>query len=157
MAEHQQLQRHPQHQELHPTEGPIKSLLPDKGPSASQVVAVATLFPIGGILLTLSGLTLTATVIGLAIATPLFVIFSPVIIPAAIVIGLAVTGFLASGAFGLTALSSLSWILNYVRGTTATVPELHLDYAKRRMHEVAGQVGQRTKELGQGIQSKSQT
>ncbi|KAG1342850.1 Oleosin isoform 300a [Cocos nucifera] len=94
----------------------IKGLLPQKGPSASQVLAVVTLLPIGGILLALSGIILTGTVIGLAVVTPLFVIFSPVLVPAALAIGLAVMGFLASGAFGLTALMSLSWVVSYVKG-----------------------------------------
>ncbi|KAJ4961247.1 hypothetical protein NE237_021157 [Protea cynaroides] len=128
----------------------------DRGPTTSQILAVITLFPIGGILLTLAGVILTITVIGLALTTPLFVIFSPVLVPAAIVIGLAVLGFLTSGAFGLTALSALSWILNYLRG--ARVPE-HMEYAKRRMRETmretADQVGQKTKDLGQGIQNKA--
>ncbi|XP_010936629.1 oleosin H2 [Elaeis guineensis] len=94
----------------------IKGLLPQKGPSASHVLAVVTLLPIGGILLALSGIILTGTVIGFAVVTPLFVIFSPVLVPAALAIGLAVMGFLASGASGLTALMSLSWVVSYVKG-----------------------------------------
>ncbi|KAF8399753.1 hypothetical protein HHK36_015624 [Tetracentron sinense] len=148
MAEHQH-----QHQPQHGTNG-FKSLLPEKGPSRSQVLAVVTLFPVGAILLTLSGLTLAGSVIGLALTTPVFVIFSPVLVPAALTICLAVTGFVASGAFGLTALSSLSWTVNYLRGARTAVPE-QLDHAKRRMMETAGQMGQRTKEMGQGIQSKT--
>ncbi|XP_043725481.1 oleosin H2-like [Telopea speciosissima] len=130
-------------QRQHVTER-MKDMFPDsdRSPSTSQVVAVITLFPIGGILLTLAGFILTVTVIGLALTTPLFVIFSPVLVPAAIAIGLAVMGFLTSGAFGLTALSALSWIINYLRGASARMPE-HLDYAKRRMQEAAGHVDQR--------------
>ncbi|XP_008784976.1 oleosin 18.2 kDa-like [Phoenix dactylifera] len=93
-----------------------KGLLREKGPSASQVLAVVTLLPIGGILLALSGIILAGTVIGLAAVTPLFVIFSPVLVPVALAIGLAVMGFLASGAFGLTALMSLSWVVSSVKG-----------------------------------------
>ncbi|MBA0683427.1 hypothetical protein Goari_025087, partial [Gossypium aridum] len=77
------------------------------GPSTTQVLTVLTLLPIGGTLLALAGLTLTGTVIGLCVATPLFVIFSPVLLPAAIAVFMAVAGFLSSGAFGLTGLSSL--------------------------------------------------
>ncbi|KAI3848514.1 hypothetical protein C5167_023434 [Papaver somniferum] len=159
MAEHQthhQMQQHGMQHGQHQPGGAMKSLLPEKGPTTSQVVAVVTLFPVGGILLTLAGLILTGTIIGLAVATPLFVIFSPVLVPAAITIGLAVMGFLTSGAFGLTALSSLSWIINYIRG--ARVPET-LDQARRRMQESAGQmtqqVGQKAKDVGQTIQQKA--
>ncbi|KAF8369392.1 hypothetical protein HHK36_032598 [Tetracentron sinense] len=147
MAEH--------HQQLqHRTDGNRK-LSPEKCPTTSQVLAVVALFPIGGILLTLAGVTLTGSVIGLVVTTPLFIIFSPVLVPAAFVIVLAVTGFLTSGALGLTALSSLSWIFNYLRGVRTKVPE-HLDHAKRRMEEAAGHMGQRTKDLGQGMQSRAQ-
>ncbi|KAJ4974403.1 hypothetical protein NE237_007577 [Protea cynaroides] len=124
----------------------IKRRLPEKGPSGSQVVAVITLFPIGGILFSLSCIILAVTVICLALSTPLFVIFSPILVPAAIALGLALSGFLASGLFGLTGLSSLSWILNYLRGTKAEMPE-QLEYGKRRMQDTAGHVVQRTKDV----------
>lgn len=120
----------------------------DKSPSTSQVVAVITGLPVGGILLTLAGLSLLGTLTGLALTTPLFILFSPVLVPATIVIGLAVAGFLTSGAFGLTALSSFSWVMNYIRQTQGSVPE-QFDSAKRRITDVAGYVGQKTKEVGQ--------
>ncbi|XP_057951356.1 oleosin Cor a 15-like [Malania oleifera] len=127
------------------TEG-IKSLLPEnlKGPSTSQVLAVITLVPLGGFLLFLAGLTLTGTAIGLALTTPLFVIFSPVLIPAALIITLAVAGFLTSGAFGITAVSSLRWIVNYLRRSGGWT------HAKQRAEEAAGHVGQKAKEVGHG-------
>ncbi|XP_040990595.1 oleosin H2-like [Juglans microcarpa x Juglans regia] len=111
-----------------------------QGPPTSKVLAVVTLVPVAGFLLLLSGLTLAATLIGLAVSTPLFVMCSPVLVPAAAVIGLAMTGFLASGAFGITGISSLSWIANYLR--RARLPAEHLEHAKRRAQETAGQMGQ---------------
>ncbi|EOY02487.1 hypothetical protein QUC31_018145 [Theobroma cacao] len=124
------------------------------GPSATQVLAVLTLLPVGGILLALAGLTLTGTVIGLCVATPLFIIFSPVLVPAAIAVGLAVAGFLSSGAFGLTGLSSLAYVFNRLRRATGT-EQLDMDQAKRRMQDMAGYVGQKTKEVGQKIEGKA--
>ncbi|XP_020263099.1 oleosin 5-like, partial [Asparagus officinalis] len=101
------------------------------------------LLPVGGILLALSGFTLLGTVVSLAITTPLFVIFSPVLVPAAITIGLAVTGFLASGAFGVMALTAMSWIWSYVtRGRR--VPE-QVEHVKRRMGEVVMEVPEQKK------------
>lgn len=125
------------------------------GPSASKIIAVVTLVPVGGTLLGLSGLTLAATLFGLAVSTPVFLLFSPVIVPAAVAIFLAITAFLTSGVFGLTALSSLSWVYRYIRRATGTVPE-QMDMAKRRMQDMAGYVGQKTKEVGQEIQSRAQ-
>lgn len=124
------------------------------GPTSSQVLAIITLLPVGATLLGLAGITFIGTVIGLAVSTPLFVIFSPVIVPAVLAIGLAVAGVLASGAFGISGLSSLSWLLSLFRQTAESVPET-LDIAKKRALEVANYAGQKTKEAGQTIQNKA--
>ncbi|CAN1174323.1 Oleosin 14.9 kDa [Linum perenne] len=75
-----------------------------------QAVKAATAATAGGSLLVLSGLILAATVILLTMATPLLVIFSPVLVPAVITAGLLITGFLASGGFGVAGITVLSWI-----------------------------------------------
>ncbi|KAK1399695.1 Oleosin [Heracleum sosnowskyi] len=85
-------------------------------PKAHKVVKAATAVTAGGSLLLLSGLTLAGTVIGLAVATPLVVIFSPVLVPAAIFVFLIISGFLASGGFSLAAVSVLTWIYKYLKG-----------------------------------------
>ena len=85
-------------------------------PRAHQMVKAATAITAGGSLLVLSALTLTGTVIALTVATPLLVIFSPVLVPAAITVVLLISGFLASGGFGVAALSVLAWIYRYVTG-----------------------------------------
>uniref|UniRef100_A0A7N0VDV3 Oleosin n=1 Tax=Kalanchoe fedtschenkoi TaxID=63787 RepID=A0A7N0VDV3_KALFE len=126
----------------------------DKSPNTSQILAVVTLFPLGGFLLLLAGLTLAATVVGLAITTPLFILFSPVLVPAALAISLAVAGFLTSGAFGVTGLSAVSWIINYVRRMRGSVPD-QMDYMQRRAGEAMGFLGQKTKEVGQDVQSRA--
>ncbi|WZZ53568.1 hypothetical protein YC2023_053675 [Brassica napus] len=110
--------------------------------------------PIVGSLLAIAGLLLAGSVIGLMISIPLFLLFSPVIVPAAITIGLATTGFLASGMFGLTGLSSISWVMNYLRRTRGGVPD-QLEYAKRRMADAVGYAGQKGKEMGQFVQDKA--
>lgn len=139
---------------VRPVEG-MKNLLPDKGPSASQALTVATLFPLGGFLLTLAGLALAASVIGLVLATPVFLLFSPVLVPAALLMGLAVTGFLTSGALGLGGLSSLTCLANIAQGLFSRTPD-YVEQAKRRMTEAAAQAGQKTKDAGEAIQSKAQ-
>ncbi|CAI9780619.1 unnamed protein product [Fraxinus pennsylvanica] len=158
MAERDRPQPHQVHvhsQSRYDQGGRMKSVLPKNGPSTSQVLAVVTLLPVGGSLLALAGLTLVGSFIGLAVTTPLFIIFSPVLVPAAILVGLAVTAFLTSGAFGLTGLSSLSWVVNFLRQFTGSMLE-QLEPSKRRMADTAMQVGQKTKETGQTIQQKAQ-
>ncbi|KAF4351751.1 oleosin H2-like [Cannabis sativa] len=160
MADYQRTQYGQQQQQQHQTPSDaMKSFLPESGPSAQQILTVVTLVPLGGILLLLAGLTLAGTLLGLALSTPVFVIFSPVLVPAAFVIAAAVTGFLTSGAFGITGLSSLSWLANYlrrIRMTPSTALPEAADYARRRVQDSAAYVGQKTKETGQAIQSKAE-
>jgi hypothetical protein len=133
----------------------VKGMLPDKGPSASQALTVATLFPLGGFLLVLSGLLLAGTVVGLALATPVFLLFSPVLVPAALTIGAAVTGFLTSGALGLGGLSSLTVLANTARQAFQKTPD-YVEQARRRMADAAAAAGQKTQQAGQAIQSRAQ-
>lgn len=88
------------------------------GPTTSQVLAIVTLLPVGGTLLGLAAVTFLGTVICLMITTLLFIIFSPVIVPAALTIALSVTGVIASEAFEISGLSSLSWLLSFFMQTT---------------------------------------
>jgi len=86
--------------------------------------------------------------------TPLFILFSPVLVPAALTIGLAVAGVLTANACGLTGLMSLSWTARYVRDLQATVPGQMadvVDYVGQKTKDV----GQKTKEVGQDIQLKA--
>ncbi|KAE8694377.1 P24 oleosin isoform A [Hibiscus syriacus] len=126
------------------------------GPSTTQVLAVLALLPIGGSLLALAGLTLTGTVIGLTVATPVFVIFSPVLVPAAIAVTMVVLGFLSSGAFGVTGLSSLSYVFNRLRRVYSSSDEHDTEWAKRGMQDMVGYAGQKTKEAGQKTKEAGQ-
>lgn len=114
-------------------------------PSPTKVLAVLALFPLGGGLLFISGIAFAATLVGLVLATPLFVIFSPVLVPAALVLALAVGGFMTSGAFGITALSAISWIVSFLRGPRV-VPSEQLRQVGQRMQEAAGRVDQKAQE-----------
>ncbi|KAE8682123.1 Oleosin 16.4 kDa [Hibiscus syriacus] len=70
MAEHRQ--------QLQPTDN-TKNRFHENGPSTSNVLTVLTLLPIGATLLLLSGLSFLGSLIALAIAVPIFLIFSPVL------------------------------------------------------------------------------
>ncbi|XAR66093.1 hypothetical protein NMG60_11012173 [Bertholletia excelsa] len=113
-----------------------------------QVVKAATAVTAGGSLLVLSGLTLAGTVIALALASPLLVIFSPVLVPAAITVCLLVTGFLASGGFGVAALSVLSWIYRYVTGKHPPGSE-QLDQARMKLATKAREMKEKAEQFGQ--------
>ena len=116
-------------------------------PISLQSPNIITLLPVGGTLLLLSGLSFIGSMIGLAVATLLFLIFSPVLVPEAIGIGLSVTGVLTSWAFGMTALSSLSWLLNYLRQAADSLP--------KSLRVVTDKMGQKMKEMGHEMQKQA--
>ncbi|MBA0597767.1 hypothetical protein Gorai_007560, partial [Gossypium raimondii] len=127
----------------------------DSAPSSRQVAKFLTASTLGTTLLFLSGLTLTGTVIALIIATPLMVIFSPVLVPAGITIFLVTTGFLFSGGCGVAALTALSWIYNYVQGKHPPGAD-QLDYARNKLASTARDMTEKAKEYGQYVQHKAQ-
>lgn len=122
--------------------------LPDQASRSQQVVRAATAVTAGGSLLILSGLILAATVIALTIATPLFVIFSPVLVPAVITVALIFIGFLASGGFGVAAVTVLSWIYRYVTGKHPPGAD-QLDLARLKLASKAREMKDRAEQFGQ--------
>ncbi|GMJ08824.1 hypothetical protein like AT3G01570 [Hibiscus trionum] len=82
---------------------------PEEGQSNTHVLAALVLIPLSVAVLALAALMLTGTLIGLSLALPLFIIFSPIIVPAVIAISLLVAGFLSSGAFGFMGVLSLGY------------------------------------------------
>ncbi|KAL3636640.1 hypothetical protein CASFOL_018939 [Castilleja foliolosa] len=155
MADRDRTQIHQTHlypQSQHRYEGGMKDILPRKGPSTSQILAMVTLIPVGGSLLGLAGIILAGTLTALALATPLFLICSPVLVPAAILLIGAVTGFLTSGAFGLTGLSSFSWLFNSFRQATGQGP---MEYGRQTVREGIMQAGEKTKQVGEMVGEKT--
>ncbi|KAI8030396.1 Oleosin 1 [Camellia lanceoleosa] len=124
-------------------------------PQAHHMVKAATAITAGGSLLVLSGLTLAGTVIALALATPLLVIFSPVLVPAAITECLLIMGFLASGGFGVAGISVLSWIYRYVTGKHPPGAD-QLDQARTKLASKAREMKDRAEQFGQQHISGSQ-
>ncbi|KXG40436.1 oleosin 1 [Sorghum bicolor] len=83
-------------------------------------------------LLVLSGLAVTGTVLALIVATPLLVIFSPVLVPAAITVALLTTGFVSSGGFGAAAVAVLAWMYRYLQTTTSSSDQ------QQHQHQLSG-------------------
>jgi|UniRef100_A0A2N9H1P1 hypothetical protein len=127
---------------------PFSQMLPESAPSSRQVAKFLTAVAIGATLLTLSGLTLTGTVIALILATPALVLFSPILVPAGIVLFLVATGFMFSGGCVMAAITALTWIYNYVAGNQPPGAE-KLDHARVRIADKGRDVKERTREVGQ--------
>jgi len=96
------------------------------GQQRSAPAAVAKALAAFSMLL-LSGLALTGTVLALIVATPLLVIFSPVLVPAAITVALLTAGFVSSGGFGTAAAGVLAWMYRYLK----TPPEQQLSLSTK--------------------------
>ncbi|KAF3788781.1 Oleosin [Nymphaea thermarum] len=127
----------------------------ETAPSTDQAVRFLFAGTAGIALLVLSGLTLTGTVVALAAATPLLVIFSPVLVPAAIAAFLIAGGLLSAGGFGVAALSAIAWIYNYVTGKHPPGAD-KVDYARSRIMDTARDVKERAREYGHYVQHKAQ-
>ncbi|TYI71957.1 hypothetical protein E1A91_D07G025700v1 [Gossypium mustelinum] len=100
----------------------ITRRLNNSAPSPRQTAKFLTATTLGAMFLFLSGLTFTGTVIALVMATPLMVLFSPVVVPAGLAILLVTTRFLFSGGCGVAVITALSWVHNYVQGKHNTPP-----------------------------------
>ncbi|XP_047331621.1 oleosin L-like [Impatiens glandulifera] len=87
-------------------------------PSSGQqiILKVSASMVAGGSFFLLSAFILIGTIVTLTLVTPLIVIFSPVLVPAAITVFLIMAGFIASGGLGVAALIVLSWIYKYMTG-----------------------------------------
>ncbi|CAL0327316.1 unnamed protein product [Lupinus luteus] len=105
-----------------------------------QTIKFLTAAAIGVSLILLSGLILTGTVIGLIIATPLLVLFSPILVPA--------------GGCGVAAVAALSWIYNYVAGKHPLGAD-SIDYAREVIADKARDVKEKAKDYAQGATTGS--
>ncbi|VFQ87428.1 unnamed protein product [Cuscuta campestris] len=111
----------------------------ENAPNSTQLVGILTLVVSGGILLLLTGLTLTATVLGLIIFAPLIIISSPVWVPVGAVLVVAVAGFLSACGFGIAAAVMASWLYRYLRGLHPPGSD-RFDYARSRLVDTANHV-----------------
>ncbi|GER25718.1 oleosin [Striga asiatica] len=112
-----------------------------------QVAKTTTAVTLGGSLMVLSGLTLAATIIGLVLATPLLVIFSPVLVPAAVTLFLILAGFVTSGGFGATASFVFYWMYKYATGKHPIGAD-QLDRAREKFGQAAHEVREKAEQYG---------
>lgn len=125
----------------------------ERAPNSTQVLGFLTLVVSGGILLLLTGLTLTAAVGGLVFFAPLVVLTSPIWVPAGAVLFVAAAGFLTSCGFGVVALAAASWVYRYARGRHPPGSG-RLDYARTRIVDTASHVKDYAREYGGYLRSR---
>ncbi|XP_057249088.1 oleosin L [Beta vulgaris subsp. vulgaris] len=149
--QHQQYQHHHQQQQ----QQPLTQKLYQSTPTSRQTVKFLTASTIGTVLLILSGLTLTGTVLALVLATPVLVLFSPILVPATMVVFVIASGFVFSGGCGVAAVSALSWIYQYTTGKHPMGAD-QLDRARMRITNVAREIKEKAKDNLDYVQHKGQ-
>ncbi|CAM0943268.1 unnamed protein product [Alopecurus aequalis] len=107
-------------------------------PWPPRALTVATLLALAGALLAISFTALTASVAGLAVAAPVLLLFSPVLVPAALLVALEGVGMATSGALALGALALLLPLASAARKALAP-PRDYVEEGKRRVAEIAGE------------------
>ncbi|KAL3825984.1 hypothetical protein ACJIZ3_022013 [Penstemon smallii] len=135
------------------TTGTFLQKLREHAPNSTQLIGFATLIISGGILLTLTGLTLTATVLGIIFFAPLIIISSPIWIPIGVLISVTVAGTLSFLGFGVGTVAVLGWIYRYFRGFHPPGSD-RFDYARSRIADTASHVKDYAREYGGYLQSK---
>ncbi|KAL9227470.1 hypothetical protein vseg_003154 [Gypsophila vaccaria] len=131
------------------------NFLQKNSPPTPHLIILLVVVPLAAFLLVVSVLSFMGSLFGLVLATPVFVFFSPVIVPAVLAIGGSVVGLFVSGAFGITGLSALSWIINFIRYRVSAVGGVGAGDVVQRAQETVGYVGQKVKEMGQDVGYKA--
>ncbi|XP_059664046.1 oleosin G-like [Cornus florida] len=127
--------------------------LHEHAPNSTQLLGFLTLIISGGILLLLTGLTITAVVMGMIFFTPLIVILSPIWVPVATILFFAIAGFLSVCGFAVSAVAGLSWMYRYFRGFHPPGSD-RVDYARSRIADTASHVKDYAREYGGYLHSK---
>ncbi|XP_010452724.1 PREDICTED: oleosin-B1-like [Camelina sativa] len=82
-----------------------------KGVMTAMLATQAAIF-----LLLLAGLSLTGTAVAFVASMPLFLLFSPVLVPAGITTTILASGLMAGGSSGVTALTIILWLYKKLTG-----------------------------------------
>lgn len=127
--------------------------LHERAPNSTQLVGILTFIISGSILLLLTGLTVTATVLGLILFMPLILISSPIWVPIGTVLFLVTAGLLTMCGFGVAVAAVLSWTYRYFKGMNPPGSG-RVDYARSRIYDTASHVKDYAREYGGYLQSK---
>ncbi|XP_010551164.1 PREDICTED: oleosin 16 kDa-like [Tarenaya hassleriana] len=118
-------------------------------PTSGQLFGFLALFISGGILLFLTGVTVTASVLGFIAFLPLIILSSPIWVPMVFLLGM----FLAVGGSVVAVVAVVTWTYRYLRGMHP-VGSGQVDYARARIYDTAAHVQVYARDYGGYLQSK---
>ncbi|XP_039116526.1 oleosin-like [Dioscorea cayenensis subsp. rotundata] len=124
-----------------------------RAPNPTQLVGFLTLIVSGGILLMLSGLTITGLVMGLIAFAPVILVTGPLWFPAAVVLFIAAAVVLSTCGVGVAVLAAVTWLYRYFTGKHPWGTD-RLDYARSRIADTATHVKDYAREYGGYLQSR---
>ncbi|ESQ30608.1 hypothetical protein EUTSA_v10011990mg [Eutrema salsugineum] len=119
----------------HPIASLLRQLQPHAPSYSGQLFGFLAFFISGGILLLLTGITVTASVLGFIAFLPIIIISSPIWIP----LFLLVTGFLSLAGFVFGTAAVVSWMYRYYKGMHPIGSD-QVDYARSRIYDTAAHV-----------------
>ncbi|XP_009763151.1 oleosin-like [Nicotiana tabacum] len=111
---------------IHTTTHQFLRKLQQHVPNSTQLMGFLTLVISGGILLLLTGLTLTAIILGLIFFTPLILVSSPIWVPTGTLLFIAVSGFLSVCGFGASTFAAISWAYRYFKRSRIADTATHM-------------------------------
>ncbi|XP_059302557.1 oleosin G-like [Lycium barbarum] len=128
----------------------LRKLLQPHVPNSTQLMGFLTLVISGGILLLLTGLTLTAIILGLIFLTPLIIISSPLWVPIGILLFIGIAGFLSVCGFGASAFAAINWVQRYFRRSRNMVDDDTDSHVKDYAREYGGYLHGKMKDTAPG-------
>ncbi|KAG2255263.1 hypothetical protein Bca4012_092096 [Brassica carinata] len=119
----------------HPIASFLRQLQSQSPEHSRQRFGLLAIFISCGILLLLTGITVTTFVLGFIAFLPIIIISSPIWIP----LFLLVTGFLSVAGFLFSTAAVMSWMYRYFKGMHPVGSE-QVDYARSRIYDTAAHV-----------------
>ena len=112
--------------------------------------------PLGwAVLLGVGGIVSVGSVIGLILLTPVFIFFSPILVPLGLIFFLCTAGLVAAAGTALAAGSAIVWLYKYFKGRHPPGSD-QIDHAMSRLHDTAEHVKHKALDLGGQTQASVQ-
>ncbi|XP_002975381.2 oleosin 1 [Selaginella moellendorffii] len=128
----------------------IMSRLRERAPNSRQLLGIVLLLTAALIVLVLGGITLAGAGLSLALATPLFILFSPILVPLAGIVAVGTGGFVSLSAAFVTACSAVAWLYNYVKGRHPVGAD-KIDAVKHKIADTASHVSEKAREVAREV------
>ncbi|KAL2632409.1 hypothetical protein R1flu_017095 [Riccia fluitans] len=133
----------------------MKERIQEQAPNQRQLIGAVTIMTIIVLLTTVGGLLMGGLALGAAVLTPVFLFFSPVLVPVGTVLFIGIAGLLSAAGFTLAGFSSVRWLYQYFKGRHPVGSD-KVDAAKNCIVDTASQLKERASVYVHGAQENVQ-